>query len=265
MDRLRRKKPDNLDAWDNALRALWHGQQYTQEHIVKALRFAEIATRLNPDGALGFSALAWCHLRDALYGRRNSRDQSLAAGLDAANRAMTLDKRDAVAHALVGIANLYLRRHDEAVHRFERAIELNPNYALAHAFLGWTLACAGNSGRAIEVIEEALRLSPRDPMRASWFSIAAFAAFAAARYDEGIEWARRGQEENPDLPGVLRVLAASCGQSGRIEEGRAAVAELRRVAPDITIETTRAQVPWGNSNDMDCYLEGLRKSGLPEV
>jgi adenylate cyclase len=176
-DRLRRKKPEHLDAWDNALRALWDGQQYTQERMVKALHCARKATGLNPEGALGFSALAWCRLRDALYGRLDAHDQLLAAGLDAANRAMTLDKTDAVAHAFSGIANLYLRRHDEAVHRFERAIELNPNFALAHAFLDWTLACAGKNERAIEVIEEALWLGPRDPMTASWFSMGGFRRF----------------------------------------------------------------------------------------
>jgi adenylate cyclase len=62
----------------------------------------------------------------------------------------------------------------------------------------------------------------------------------------------------------LHVLAANCGQAGRIEEGRAAVAELRRVAPEMTIKSTRAQVPWKDPADMERYLEGLRKAGLPE-
>ena len=102
-------------------------------------------------------------------------------------------------------------------------------------------------------------------MRVSWFSMAGFAAFAADRYDEGIEWASQGLEENPDQPGAYRVLAANCGQAGRIEEARAAIAELKRVAPDITIETTRSQVPWQDPADMERYLDGLRKAGLPEV
>jgi hypothetical protein len=46
--------------------------------------------------------------------------------------------------------------------------------------------------------------------------MAGFAAFAAERYDEGIEWTRRGLEENPDLPGVYRVLAANCGQAATL-------------------------------------------------
>jgi Flp pilus assembly protein TadD len=109
-----------------------------------------------------------------------------------------------------------------------------------------------------------LRLSPRDPERAGWFAEAGFAAFASEDYNEGIEWARRGQEENPDWPGVYRVLAANCGPAGRLEEGRAAVTKLSRLAPDMTIETTRAQVPWKDPADMERYLDGLRKAGLSE-
>jgi len=82
--------------------------------------------------------------------------------------------------------------------------------------------------------------------------------------DEGIEWAGRSEGENPDWPGVYRVLAANCGQAGRLEEGRAAVAELKRVAPDITVETTRVQMPFENPADQERSLECLRKVGLPE-
>jgi hypothetical protein len=69
---------------------------------------------------------------------------------------------------------------------------------------------------------------------------------------------------NPCRPGVERILAANCGQAGRIEEGRAALADLRRVAPDITIHSARAQMPFENPSDLERYLEGLRKMGLPQ-
>jgi hypothetical protein len=87
--------------------------------------------------------------------------------------------------------------------------------------------------------------------------MAAIAAYIAERYDEGIEWARCGREDNPDYPGVLRVLAANRGRAGRIEEGRAAVVEPERVAQEITIESTRAQMPFEIRADMERYPEDL--------
>lgn len=113
--RARRKSPDNLDAWDYYLRAMWHYQRQTRENNVEAMRLAEHATRLDPDVASDFSVLALCHLVDALYAWSESRDQSLAAGLEAAKRAVARDNGDAVANASLGLANLYLRRHDVRV------------------------------------------------------------------------------------------------------------------------------------------------------
>lgn len=177
---------------------------------------------------------------------------------------MALDAGNAAAVSSLGLGHLNSRRYREAVCRFKRAIELNPNYANAHALLGLALACLSESGRAVALIKVALRLSPRDPSRASWFAMASFGTFVAERYDEGIAWARRGEKENSDWPDVYRVLAANCGQAGRLEEGRAAVAELKRVAPDITVETTRVQMPFENPADQERSLECLRKVGLPE-
>jgi hypothetical protein len=94
--------------------------------------------------------------------------------------------------------------------------------------------------------------------------MASAAAFLTTRYDEGIAWARCGKGNNPDHPGVLRVLAANCGQIGRIEEGRAAVAELKRGATEMRIESNRTQMPFENPADLERCLEGLRKAGLPE-
>ena len=52
------------------------------------------------------------------------------------------------------------------------------------------------------------------------------------------------------------------GRAGRTEEARAAIAELKRVAPDITIETTRQQLPLEDPANMERYLDRLRKAGL---
>jgi hypothetical protein len=34
--------------------------------------------------------------------------------------------------------------------------------------------------------------------------------------------------------------------------------------PGVTVTATRAQVPWKKSDDAQRYLDGLRKTGLPE-
>ncbi len=115
-----------------------------------------------------------------------------------------------------------------------------------------------------EKLNEALKLSPRDPFKYLWFVYFGIAAFAAERYDEAAAWAREAIQETPQFPTSLRLLAASYGQLGRIDEAQAALADLRRLMPGVTIETTRAQVPWKRAADMERYLDGLRKAGMED-
>ncbi|UCH49290.1 MAG: tetratricopeptide repeat protein [Betaproteobacteria bacterium] len=265
MDRSRRKSPANLDSWDFYLRAIWFIHKHTLQSFAEALPLAEEAIRLDPDSALGFTAFAWCRLSQATFGPVRSRDESLVAGLDAATRAVTLDPGNPMAHGLLGQADTQLRKYSEASRWLKRAIELAPNFALGWGWLGLIYACTGEREQAVYAIEEALRLSPRDPLAATWFSITGLAEFNAEHYDAAIDCARRGQERNPNHPGIWRVLAASYGQAGRLEEAGAAVAQLRRVAPDITIESTRAQLPWSDAAVAERYLDGLRKGRLPET
>ena len=148
--------------------------------------------------------------------------------------------------------------------RLEIAVDLNPNLVWGHAWLGMALASLGEYEKALASVETALRLSPRDPFKAGWHSMAGYTAFGAGDYEDAIRWCQRGLDAQADHPGVLRVMAASYGQLGRLEEARATITALLRAAPGITVESTRAQIPWEDPAAMERYVDGLRKAGLPE-
>ena len=57
-------------------------------------------------------------------------------------------------------------------------------------------------------------------------------------------------------------MASSCGHLGRTKEAQAALKELLLLMPGMTIDDVRKQVPFKDSNDMERYLDGLRKAGL---
>ena len=65
--------------------------------------------------------------------------------------------------------------------------------------------------------------------------------------------------------GPLRTKAALCGLLGRIDEGRQWVARLLAAEPDWTV--SRARRYYGvhkRPADVELFVEGLRKAGLPE-
>ena len=61
IERSRRKRPENLDAYDLYLRALPHVAAQMPEDARIALPFLEQALRLDPDYAAAHALIAWCH------------------------------------------------------------------------------------------------------------------------------------------------------------------------------------------------------------
>jgi len=262
MQRAQRRDVRSLDAWDYAMRAAYHHSRYTKEDSAEAQRLLQKAIELDPLNVGGFCLLAFTHLMQVQFGWSESVVRSIQEAAEAAKKAVAIDDRDAWAHMALGLVDLISRRYDDAIGRFKRAIDLNPSLANAYGALGQALALAGQYDAAVEQINKAIRLSPRDPFLVYWFGHLGLAAFTEERYDEACEWGRKCVHENPNFPGGHRLLAASCGQLGRTKEAQAALMELLLLMPGMTIDDVRKQVPFKDSNDMERYLDGLRKAGL---
>ena len=107
-----------------------------------------------------------------------------------------------------------------------------------------------------------MRLSPRDPMTALYFGIASYAQYVGRHYNEAMGLARQGTRQRPDFVGAHRVLAASAGMSGQREVAAAALQELRRAQPNISLEWIASEMPIKLDAEREHYLEGFRRAGL---
>jgi hypothetical protein len=65
-----------------------------------------------------------------------------------------------------------------------------------------------------------------------------------------------------DYAGAHRVLTAAAGMDGQIEVATAALQELRRVQPNISLAWIANQVPIKQDADRERYLEGFRRAGM---
>jgi hypothetical protein len=65
-----------------------------------------------------------------------------------------------------------------------------------------------------------------------------------------------------DYAGAHRVLTAAAGMAGEIEVAMAALQELRRAQPNISLAWIVNQVPIRQAADRERYLEGFRRAGL---
>jgi TolB-like protein/Tfp pilus assembly protein PilF len=263
-DRAMRVDITSLGSWDLTMRARWHLWRFNKADIDTSKALIEQVLENDPNNAMALADLAGIHLISGLYGWSPSAPASLALAYQTAQLAASFDDQDAWTFAILGLVEAAMREHDAGLRHLRRAIQLNPNFSFAHGFLGLALAFSGQVDEARQAIDETIRLSPFDQFMAVWFIARSAAAFVNEDYEEAITWAQRSVEERPDFPSGQRLLAASYGMSNRIDEAQRAVMDVLRLIPDQTIGNLRVQLPYGDPEVVERFLEGLRRGGLGE-
>jgi TolB-like protein len=259
--RARRKPPDSLDAWDLVMRALSHYWRVTRQDNVVAQALLEKATAIDPHYGQALGMLATSHTFSAHMGW-----EDMAASTPVAERAaaaaILADSEDPWAHFALGCVYLFARRFDDSLAEFEWALRLNPNFSMAQGYYGLTLAYCGRWQEASVAAQRALRLSPRDPLAAVYCGIASYAQFVGRNYDAAMRLAREGIRQRADFVGAHRVLTAAAGMAGQAAVAEAALQELRRAQPNISLAWIARQMPIQHDAEREHYLEGFRRAGL---
>jgi len=259
--RARRKPPNSLDAWDLVMRALSHYWKLTQQDHETAQVLLEQAIAIDPNYGQALSVLAASHMRGVHLGWS---DVSVAAPVAerAALKAVDAAGDDAWAHTALGSVYFSTRRLEAALSEFELALQLNPSFCMAHGYLALALCYGGKTQEAFEAAQRAIRHSPRDPSLAIYYGVAGYARFIEKRYDEAIALARQAIRQRGDLTGAYRVLTVAAGMAGDLEVAGAALQELRRIQPGVSLAWIAGQLPWASDADREHYLEGFRRAGL---
>jgi len=259
--RARRKAPDSMDAWDLVMRALSHYWRVTRQDNVVAQALLEKATALDPNYGQALGLLAASYTFSVHMGWA---DMARVAPIAerAASAAILADGEDAWAHYALGGVYLIARRFDDSLAEFEAALRLNPNFSLAQGYYGLALSYCGRWQEGEQAVRRALRLSPHDPLAAVYCGIASYTQFVGRNYDEAMRLSREAIRQRADFVGAHRVLTASAGMSGRADVAQAALQELRRVQPNISLAWIAEHMPIQHDADREHYLDGFRRAGL---
>ncbi|SHM57462.1 TolB amino-terminal domain-containing protein [Bradyrhizobium lablabi] len=257
----RRKTPDNMDAWDLVMRALSHYWRVTRQDNLVAQALLEKAITVDPGYGQALSLLASCHTFSAHMGWEEM-PNAVPVAERAALAAIRADSEDAWAHYALASVYLFTRRFDDSIAEFELALRLNPNFSPARGLYGVALSYRGRWEDGDRAAREALRFSPRDPFAAIYCGVAAYCQYVGRNYAEAIRLAREAMRQRSDFSGAHRVLTAAAGMAGQRDVATAALQELRRAQPNISLAWLASQMPFEHDAERKHYIEGFRRAGL---
>ena len=110
--------------------------------------------------------------------------------------------------------------------------------------------------------EAAIRLNPLDAMLFRAYIGLSVAHFFAGRFEQSIRWSRRVIDENPTAVTTRRYLCAALSLTGHIEEANLEMMKLRQLQPSSSLARS-ATAHFRHEWQLDMYLDGLRRAGLP--
>ena len=260
-DRLKRKPPQSLDAWESFISGMFLYSQHSDAGTKDALNMLERAIELDPCYAQAHGLRAVCLAWRAFQGWEN-RDTAFAEAAEGADRAVVCDPEEPwayLAHGFIAIGN---RRDSEAVSAFSRAIDASPNFAYAHGLLGAAHAFGGRPDQAIECIDRGVSLSPRDIFGDEYALYYAFVHFQAGRYGEASSAAHWAIQQRPGHPVPYIMAAASYGLAGETDKAKRAITQLTNLVPNISAAGVEETFLYCQREDRSRLAMGLRAGGL---
>lgn len=262
VERVRRKRPDSLDAYDLVLQSLPFVYTVMPHGSAPAIPLLEKALQLEPEYPFAHAALAWClHVR---FGRGGLREEDRRAAIEHARAAVAGASDDATTIAIAGFV-IWFDQHDVAAafDLFDRALAISHSNVVALCMSAVALAWTGRSELAIERAERALVLSPFDSMKYLSYQALSGGHFHLGRYAEAYASALRAVESNRGFSVPYAYLTAALVRLGRNEEARAAAQSLLERDPNFTIGGFSVIVGV-NPEVFSEFAEAWRKAGLAE-
>jgi adenylate cyclase len=253
MAEARRKRPEDMTAYDNLLRGLEYQRLggVTLDNPRKAIKWFDRAIAADPNNS---PAYAW-----RVCAASSLPDFDLDENMKYIKKAIELDENDAEAHRIMGAAQMISGDFEAAEYHHRRAMELNPSDAYIKARSAAFYTFKGEPTQALELIEAAVA---QDPFLPSYcLEERGVALFALRRFEEALSALRA----MPFQTFRSRSYEAACKVSMNDQAGaRQAVSKALQIHPTLTASEFCQKETYQDREQISHMHDLLLAAGLPK-
>jgi TolB-like protein/class 3 adenylate cyclase/Tfp pilus assembly protein PilF len=264
-ERVAQKRPESMEAYDYLLRGVAYMNKLTPEDTRTALQYFRKAIEKDPNYGRAYAYACWCYRREVESRGMVLSKKEQAEVIRLMEAGLKADKNDPIVVWQAGSMKVYFQRDFEgALALIERSLSIDPNSTRALTASSMAHSFIGDTETAIKHAERAIRISPRSPAHWMGYTFLAQSHLQELRYEEAANAAKKAIQLNPHVVLAHLVLAASCAHRGQLDEAHAAIQEALKLNPKLTVARFPELFPISKLKNLDAYLTGLRKAGLPD-
>jgi adenylate cyclase len=259
LNRIKRKRPEDMAVYDYVLRGKMHHHRGTKDDNTEALRLLDKAIDLDPQFAESYAWKA-CTLGQALArGFGDNKEELFAQDVEAVEKALSLDENNFECHWIMCEVRMMVARLEEAELHHQKAFALNPNDPRVVAQRSELLTWLGRPVEGVDWARQAMRLDPYNA--AGRAHLLGRALYMARSYADAIKAFKQVR-----VPGFSHhaEIAACYAQLGSDEKAGLHAGKVLSLKPDFSIADHVQGLPFKESQDREQYQAGLCKAGLPE-
>jgi TolB-like protein len=269
LSRAKARPVASLEAYDCWLRGRDCLRRGTIAADAEARELFTRALSADPTYARAYAGLSLTHFNEWSCQLWQDWEVNERLAFEYACKAVDLDESDHVVHSVLGRIHMYRRNYGQARAHLDRALALSPNDADTLIQIAPWYGFFGESKRGIELVEKALRLNPLHDV--SYYVLGSMPYFFAREL-------RRGLELIEKAPPCMIVdqsayTAAAYAHLGELPAAQKHVAMFletfqekitsgRAPNPDEPLAYLLHVNPFTRQEDIDYFVEGLRKAGL---
>jgi TolB-like protein len=261
----RSSHPNSMDLYFQGKAVMYKG--WTPEYLAQARAMFEQALALDDKNV---DAMVWFAVVETIIGgsyMNDDRAAHLATAEATAINALSVAPSNAFAHLVLGAVLIATNRMVQGITECERALSLDRNLAEAHAQIGTAKHLMGCGAETEAHISEAFRLSPRDIFANRWLLMVGFAKLQLDADIEALCWFRRSIEANRNHPLAHFGLAVTLALLGSLDEAKAAAKVGLAIVPGFTVRRFRDGAQSNNPTFLakrERVYQGMLIAGVPE-
>ncbi len=249
-------------AYDLLLKGLERFRRFTSEANAEARDYFLQAIEFDPEFARAYADVALSYAMDLQFGWTSATPEKFSTAFEYADRALELDETVGQVHFSLSMLYLMSKQHEKALESSKRSVVLHPNYADGYAQWALALNYSGKPQEALEILRKATKINPKPIFFYTWIKGQSHMLLGNPEQAEMLFL--DVIERNAQFPGAHLTLAALYGEQGRIEDAQWEAAEILNLRPDFSLRKEAGNVPYKKQKNLDFYINGLRKAGLPE-
>jgi TolB-like protein/DNA-binding winged helix-turn-helix (wHTH) protein len=266
IERVLRKRPESLDAYELFLRALPFVHGMDSDGYAEGIALLERAIRINPQFARAVAYAAWCYERRITVGLPPLTADDTKRCLQLVQAALSHGRDDPGVLAICGWLTFAIGRDaSKGLGALRRAMAANPNNLVILHHAGYANLKAGDLAEASACFRRHYRLCPGSPD--AFYSLTGEGAVQVMQgnYEQGIELLLQSLATFNGWVVTYWNLSVAYAHAGRMAEAREAVRKILELTPHATVAKIIA-VPFRDvlQPRRTLFIEGLLKAGLPE-